>query len=156
MEYLPCVECTLKGNYSSRIGSLWRREWVGGVDPPNPPPISRKGCWTGKQQIAAAEQDNYCKGKFTPQRSASNWWEGVCVLGREKKKNKKEGGPNQNQRNNTHRRKPTVMQTPANQNLLFSPIRSTFGKIVFSDSKEKDIVVLIKQERSQFPGQQQK
>lgn len=66
MEYLPCVECTLKGNYSSQIGSLWRREWVGGVDHPNPPPTSRKGCWTGKQQIAAAEWDNYCKGKFTP------------------------------------------------------------------------------------------
>jgi hypothetical protein len=75
---------------------------------------------------------------------------GICVVGRERERKKKD--QIKIQRNNTHRRKLTVMQTPANWELLFSPIQSTFGKIVFTGSKEKDIVVLIKQERGQFPG----
>lgn len=155
MEYLPCVECTLKGNYSNRIGSLWRREWVGGVDHPNPPSYPEKAVGLGSSKQQLRSRIITVKVNLPPRDQQAIGGKGsVCQTERKRKRKKKR--PNQNQRNNTHRRKPTVMQTPANQNLLFSPIRSTFGKIVFSDSKEKDIVVLIKQERSQFPGQQQK
>lgn len=151
MEYLPCVEWTLKGNYSSQIGSLWRREWVGVVEQTQP--YQRKAVGLGRQQIAVVDWGNYCKGKSTPWR-LENTWAGVgkiWVLGRERKEEKK---PRITiQRNNTQRRKPSSMQTlPANSVSSFlPPLEALWERLFFPGSKEKDIVLLIKEETGKLP-----
>lgn len=128
MEYLPCVECTLKGNYSSQIGSLWRREWVGVVEQTQP--YQRKAVGLGRQQRAAVDWGDYYKGKFTPWRPESNWREGYLGATQREKGRKK---PRiKIQKNNTQGRKPSLVQTLRNNSVFFSPSLEHFGKDCFS------------------------
>lgn len=79
----------------------------------------RKAVGLGRQQIAVVDWGNYCKGKFTPWRPEAIGQGDIWMIDRVR--NEEEKYRITIQRDNTQRRKPSLIQTLPAKSVFFSP-----------------------------------